>query len=560
MKRKGIIKKIVISLVALVLAAALGIGGWYCFSEQNKTPVNVYSFASIGMTEYWGDAKETYGPVSTDKIQTVYLSATQTVTEIHVQLGDTVKKGDILMTFDTTLSDLALERMRLDVEKLKLQLENAEERLEEIKRMVPLYIYYPPAPTEPEVPDLGIPLTEAYMVASQDAFDGSTQEKSLVCWISGNTDMDDTLFEALRVKAQELQEKNRQQAAQDATAENGGQDGGAETEPASPAETAPPEETAPVEVNSFYVIFKVTEGDMSLGTTNTWQGFCVTRTPGTGTYTFRLFDASGILDSTIADPPEPVDYSPRIYYNSGYTSAQIAEMRSEQEKLIKELEFSVKMSEAEYKIMQTEVSDGNVYAEVDGEVVSLLTVEEAQATTQPLIKISGGGGFYVQGSVSELDMDILTAGQEVTVSDWNSGMIYSATVSSVGDLPISDSTYSGVGNPNVSYYPFTVFVDGSADLQAGSYVGVTYSSGAAEQGIYLENPFLRTEQGRTYVYVRGTDGLLEKRYVTTGKSLWGSYTEILEGITADDYIAFPYGKNVMSGAETAEADISALYQ
>ena len=102
-------------------------------------------------------------------------------------------------------------------------------------------------------------------------------------------------------------------------------------------------------------------------------------------------------------------------------------------------------------------------------------------------------------------------------------------------------------------------MDGSADLQAGNYVSVTYAAGEAEQGIYLENPFLRTEQGKTYVYVRGESGRLEKRYVTTGKSLWGSYTQILSGLTAEDLIAFPYGKNIKEGAETVESDLSELY-
>ena len=87
-------------------------------------------------------------------------------------------------------------------------------------------------------------------------------------------------------------------------------------------------------------------------------------------------------------------------------------------------------------------------------------------------------------------------------------MVYTGTVESVGDFPESSDYFSGMGNPNVSYYPFTVFVDESADLQAGSYVNVMYSAAVSENGIYLENPFLRTEQGRSYVYVRGEDGLL----------------------------------------------------
>ena len=117
-----------------------------------------------------------------------------------------------------------------------------------------------------------------------------------------------------------------------------------------------------------------------------------------------------------------------------------------------------------------------------------------------------------------------------------------------------------MGNPTASNYPFRVFVEDSADLQSGSYVSIQFSAGETEHGIYLENPFIRRENGRAYVYVRGEDGLLQKRYVTTGKSLWGSYTEILGGITEEDFLAFPYGKSLKEGAPTLESDISALYE
>ena len=202
---------------------------------------------------------------------------------------------------------------------------------------------------------------------------------------------------------------------------------------------------------------------------------------------------------------------------------------------------------------------GEVIANIDGTVVALLDEEEARLTGQPILKVSGGGGFYMQGAVSELEKDNLQIGQEVTVNDWNTGMTYTGTIQSVGDFPTSNGYWSGVGNPNVSYYPFTVFIDESADLQEGSYVNVTFSTATTQQGIYLENPFLRTEQGKSYVYVRGEDGKLEQRFVTTGKALWGSYTEVLDGLTPEDYIAFPYGKNVVVGADTVEGDNSDLY-
>ena len=55
------------------------------------------------------------------------------------------------------------------------------------------------------------------------------------------------------------------------------------------------------------------------------------------------------------------------------------------------------------------------------------------------------------------------------------------------------------------------------------------------------------------------NGKLEKREVGTGKTLWGNYVEITSGLTMDDFIAFPYGKDVKAGADTVEAGIEELY-
>ena len=176
-----------------------------------------------------------------------------------------------------------------------------------------------------------------------------------------------------------------------------------------------------------------------------------------------------------------------------------------------------------------------------------------------MVKVSGGGGFYIQGVIGELQKETVRVGQEVTVNDWNTGGTYTGTIESVGDFPSLRDGWTGIGNPNSSYYPFRVFVDGSADLQADRYVSVQYTAGTGEAGIYLQNPFLRTENGESYVYVQGSGGKLEKRTVTVGKSLWGNYTEILSGLTEEDLIAFPYGKTVKDGAPAVEGDLADLY-
>ena len=572
-------KKIIVILVVVAVLFAAGGGAWYYFSHRNTEPVYVFPFSYVGMTEYWGDSQESYGPVSTDKIQTIYLSDTQTVTEILVQQGQTVKKGDLLMSFDTTLSDLALERKRLDVEKLKLQLEDAKKRLREIKSMRPMVI--PTVDNSEETDEeLGSPLEGGYQISTNRNYDGSKKELALICWVGQGTGINDELLEALRVKAEEFQTINANDPAKQPSSASALPPEGAVTPPevvtpptdapkpteepgpteVPPADDPPvdePTEPIKVDVNKFYVIFKVTQDDRALGQRLTWQGMIVSRN-GDG-FNFRFFDASGINDHMLAAMGEQQPEQPQIDFGSGFTASQIAQMRSEQEKTIKDLEFKIKMADAEYKIAQTEVSDGKVYAEIDGEVVSVLTEEEAKSTMEPVLKVSGGGGFYIQGSISELEKDKMQLGQEVTVNDWNTGMTYTGTIKSIGDFPSSSDSWNGTGNPNTSYFPFTVFVDESADLQAGRYVSVMYSAGTSEHGIYLQNPFLRTEQGRSYVYVMGEGGRLEQRFVKTGKALWGSYMEILGGLSEEDMVAFPYGKNVKPGAVAQEGDMSNLY-
>ena len=608
-------KKIIITVTAVVLVVAIGLGVWFGVSRGRSEPVKVFAFNSVGMTEYWGDSQESYGPVSTDKIQTVFLSSTQTVTEMKVAQGDEVKKGDVLMTFDTTLSDLQLERKRLEVEKLKLDLETAQKKLKDIQNMKPMSIVSSDDfNNSDEDSDDDGDLEKDYELSYDHAYDGSKPSKALICWLRVTTGdeevritptVDDALLEEARQQAEKFQNENQPDPTEPSTEPTTESTTESTTEPATEPPTQPgtepptqpstepptqpsteastpsteetsegeggehssasaaenPDEKPTITVNSYYMVIKATEGNKRMGARVVWQGMYI-RKVGSG-FTFQFFDATGVPDHMATDPDDPDNTDPTDPDmpdpGSGYTAAQLAQMRAEQEKTIKETKFKIKMAEADYKIMQTEMSDGNVYAEFDGKVVSVLSEDEAKTQNQPVIKVSGGGGFYIQGSVSELEKDKMQIGQEVTVNDWNTGMTYTGKIVSMGDFPTNSDGWNGSGNPNVSYYPFTVFVDETADLQAGMYVNIQYSSAESENGIYLENPFIRTENGQSYVYVQGAGGKLEKRFVTTGKALWGSYTEIRSGLTVDDLIAFPYGKNLKEGAPTVESDVSDLY-
>lgn len=762
LKRKR--KKRLLTVIALVLAAALGVGIWLG-TRGSGEPVNVYPFQYIGMTEFWGDMQESYGPVVTDKIQTEFLSETQTVTEVKVKDGDSVKKGDVLFTFDTALDALSLERKRLEVEKVKVQIKAAEERLQETRKMVP---YEPPKAPEPEKPDLGKELTAAYEISprvgeDQNPYAGRDPATAIICWLKDTTPITDELlrdlFEtALKYQAEtplppttdaEEEEKEDSSASDepedplaDPTAENPaeteeknyrvegfftcngetvkadnmtvGKDGYkirntytyqgktywlSSAKPVNPnavlkdltiepypqedeeareawearwkdgievkymrdvsvtgsllkdnafvavdpdqtvelklgqnavfmfraaMKNAPqgtklefavtpadgilsvaynedhvilsgsPEQTTaqPVDYTvtakfnfddnyganravedafsfrisvvssavkgEFYVVFKTTEKNFLKGIPTVWNGAKVTAYED-GSFAMTPYNASSFTDHTLPIEEEVEIQLPIIDPNAMYTAEQILDMQKQCYATIKEQKENLKMAESEYAIMQRELGDGNVYADIDGKVVSLLTEDEAREQNQPLVKVSGGGGFYIEGSVSELEKEKLKIGQEVTINDWNTGSTYTGEVISIGDFPSDDDNWNGMGNPTASYYPFKAFVGEEADLQAGSYVSMSYSTASAEQGIYLEKAFVRTDKEGSYIFVRGADGKLEKRSVRLGKVLWGSYYEILSPLGEEDYLAFPYGKTVRQGAPTVESDLSALY-
>ena len=577
-KLPAISKKIWIPIVSVVLAAALVVGILAVTRNKSGGSVYVYDIGIVGMTDYWGDSQETSGRVQSDNIQTVMLSDTQEVTGIQVAEGDTVKKGDLLLSYDTTLTELGLEKKRLAVEQLKLELQEEEDRLVEIRNLQPYtpredsgsswtapegdsftYDHYPDYSVRGEAGDAVV----REWLKQYGGYDGSSAETPLICWTQKDHIVDDTLINEMAdflarcryLTALDEYDAKLAQYQKELEAWQASEDPDKGEEPKAPE--APQEDS--YFVKDFYMVVKSTYGNKTLKDDAAWQGMhAYVSSSG---FFFVPFDASGVSDYTRPPEPEqPSDDDSTVDQGPFYTLAEIVQMKEDQQKKILDVKYKIKIAEAEYNIAQKEANDGNVYAEVDGKVISVITAEEAKQNKQPIIKVSGGGGYYITGTISELDRDKLEIGSEVTVTDYRNGTSCMGTVESIGDFPSSDgSNYYGNGNPNVSTYPFTVFVDESEDLVSGYYVNMQYTLSDAVDGIYLEKAFVRTENGASFVYVKGANGKLERRNVTTGKTVWGSYVQVLSGVTAEDAIAFPYGKNVKAGAATEAGDYSTLY-
>ena len=81
-------KKLLKRLLVLVLIAALIGGSIYGVQRwrgSHAAVISVYEVIEVAETDYWEDQSESYGTVTTDRVQAVFLSTTQKVEEVKVQ-------------------------------------------------------------------------------------------------------------------------------------------------------------------------------------------------------------------------------------------------------------------------------------------------------------------------------------------------------------------------------------------------------------------------------------------------------------------------------------------
>ena len=670
-------KRVLAGAMALAVAGGCAFGGWRVYQNYHGGVVNVYDRDEL-INSYWQEDTQTEGVVTTDQFQAEYLSDTQTVEKVEVKTGQKVKKGDVLYTYDSTLTDIDLQRKQIEVQKKELEMAEAQKQLKVISSYRPgkpipgsrhKYRHRGGGEKPSEEP---IPVYEGLTLLDGD---GLMESPFRYLWMANFSLTDDLLAAAMQgevdcfvrfcldgkdvilsepdpgpvpdpepgeesqeqpISGDQSQEEtpipdddsnpgdgsqkqppvpedpgDQSQADQSTSGEESkgekSEDGtvsGSQSDPeASPSGeqsydtvTLSASERMPG-VEDLFFLSTTEDGTQTIedretdpgvpsgeGTASaseseteedlysaSWLLHCQHTVSG---YRYALVSMTvGGIERVIREPlPEMTDKeNPQMqkpYSGSGsgsytdpgitYTAAEIASMRAEQENTVRDCDLSLRQLKVELEKLEKEMNNSAVYSTLDGVVMELADPKEV-TTHEPMIKVSGGGGYLVKGTVSELALDSVKPGQTVTVSDWSTGMSYMGTVKGVADYPSNGNNWSD-GNNNVSYYPFTVSVDASANLQQNSYVQLSYSAGAAEDGdsVYLLNSFIRSEGPKSYIYI-AQDGKLVKRYVRTGKSIWGSYTEILGGLEEGARLAFPFGKNVREGADVQNAGIDTLY-
>lgn len=540
------LKALLITLISLLLVVAIVIGIVWAVG-RNTDPIKVVQASNFTLG-YYDNTSYYDGYVTADNLQSIHLSDTQSVTEILVSQGQEVKKGDPLLRYDTTLSDIQLERQQIKVQQTKLNLERAQKELAQINAMRP---YSPPPATQPTEPS-----TEEPVIIEDLPFfmrgKGTVKDPYRFLWSEELTYNDSFILNYLGDKdeayfAFEVRQDN---ALNGELLDRWGLkvavrptifDPAAPEEPTEPTQppTEPEESTEPEEPTEPSVPSEPEKPEE----------------PVILNYSFFT-----PLDAPTEETPQPpADEDDGADDSSGYTAAEIAQMRTQKQTEIRDLDLEYRMQEVLAKQMEAEAAGGTVYATVDGTVTRLVDEETARMEGSALLTVSGGGCYYVTISLGEFDRESLPLGTTVTVESWWGNMTTAeGTLESISDAPVN-GYYSGSGNPNVTLYKAVVAVPAEAELVEGSYVSAYIQRTDVADMVYLNNMFLRNENGRAYIYKRGADGTLMKTYVKTGAILYGSYTAVYSGVTEEDWIAFPYGKEVREGAKTEEGSPEEYY-
>ncbi len=543
-------KRIIIISVIIFLTALIGIGTWLFVQYQNDQKTVEVIPVSDAMSYYWGDETYSSGTVMSDYIQEIYYEPDKQISEIFVKEGDPVKIGDPLLQYDKTKLELDVERTKLEIQSVDEKISTAQNQLRRLQNTKPSTNPTAPPPviidpTDPEDPTptpsptpIPIPTPDPNVVVHDVIDDNAVPYKG-----KGTTD-DPYVYlikPSTKITPGFLQKLF-----------------GLEPRP-------DPDDPASMIYSPFAAVFEVREGNSNYGKlissfmldgTTGGGGIDVPEIPEIPDGDDNLIEWGSDANAFSATPTPSPSPTPNAnnYDDMGYTSDELKELIAEKQEEIATLQIQKKQTDLNLKRAELLLKNSTLLSNIDGVVNTLLDPQEAAQSSKPFLTVTGEAAFYLHGSISENLLGSVNVGDTVSAMSWETQTTYNAQIVSIDDYPLEGSYSYGAGNPNSSNYEFLAVLDNTDGLYNNMYLEITMqvTDESSEDALYLQMMYVRDDDSGSYVMMAGPDeGRLIKRYVETGKIIDGGYAvEIISGLTASDYIAFPYGKDVKEGVRT----------
>ena len=242
----------------------------------------------------------------------------------------------------------------------------------------------------------------------------------------------------------------------------------------------------------------------------------------------------------------------------GYSKEELNKAIGEKEREIATAGLDIREADLKIKKVEQKLQDETIRSTINGVVKKVGDPLKGEINGEPFIVVESSGGVYIKGYLSEDMLGKVKPGQVVSGMAYESMMPFQAEVKEVSPYPADD--YAMYNNREVTYYPFTAFIQDSTGLKDREMVTMDLpQEDGAISGIFLSKEYVRSKDGEDYVLKEGKNGKLVKQPVRTGRTFYGSLIEIKEGVTKEDYVAFPYGKKVKEGAKAKKSTLAELY-
>ena len=546
-------KKRVIISVSVVAAFVIGYFGILQYRKASRK-VDVVQVSTMNMG---GNPMESQmsGLVSDPATQTVTPSASQIISAVYVTEGQAVSVGDKLLAYDITSLNYTVELKKIEISTTQLRLEQAKKELQQLQNTKPVERKVTPTPTPTPEPEFKL-----------DTEVGTRVEDNKVWnYLNSLTD-EDTEF------TKDLDEPTPTPTPQTSPVP---------TPTPTPTPAVPAVNTyekgtkanpyhfaikgdgfltgkfvkeliqkAETDGKTFYVSLDVyKDDDKTKGLVYSWLVSVDRLKEILGTETNDLAKVDLKTRTLLKVQVFHEDPVPEIEPD-GMTASELVRAIHAKESEVREYDIDIRRKQLELSELQTQLADGVVYAKRSGVIKGLKDINHVPTDGTPFLTVAGGTGTEVKGTISELLLTTIQKGTKVSVTSYETGSIYEAVVTQIDNFPTNSGEGFYGGNPNVSMYGFTAYIEKGDDLKQGTYLALSIQQENMDtSSIYLSNAFIRDEHGQKYV-MKDVDGKLVKTYIKTGKVYFNMSTEVLSGLADTDYIAFPYGDGAIEGTRT----------
>lgn len=546
-------KKRVIISVSVVAAFVIGYFGILQYRKASRK-VDVVQVSTMNMG---GNPMESQmsGLVSDPATQTVTPSASQIISAVYVTEGQAVSVGDKLLAYDITSLNYTVELKKIEISTTQLRLEQAKKELQQLQNTKPVERKVAPTPTPTPEPEFKLDTEVGTQVEDNKVWN----------YLNSLTD-EDTEF------TKDLDEPTPTPTPQTSPVP---------TPTPTPTPAVPAVNTyekgtkanpyhfaikgdgfltgkfvkeliqkAETDGKTFYVSLDVyKDDDKTKGLVDSWLVSVDRLKEILGTETNDLAKVDLKTRTLLKVQVFHEDPVPEIEPD-GMTASELVRAIHAKESEVREYDIDIRRKQLELSELQTQLADGVVYAKRSGVIKGLKDINNVPTDGTPFLSVAGGTGTEVKGTISELLLTTIQNGTKVSVTSYETGSIYEAVVTQIDNFPTNSGEGFYGGNPNVSMYGFTAYIEKGDDLKQGTYLALSIQQENMDtSSIYLSNAFIRDEHGQKYV-MKDVDGKLVKTYIKTGKVYFNMSTEVLSGLADTDYIAFPYGDGAIEGTRT----------